>query len=832
MPNLKLALRALFKAPFVTIVAIVSLALGIGANAAIYSLFDQMLLRPLPVRDPGRLVSLSAPGPKPGSQSCNQAGDCDAVFSYPMFRDLQRVQDVFTGLAGHRGFGANLALRGQTPLSADAMLVSGSYFPVLGVTPAVGRLFTPDDDQTIGTNFVAVLSYSYWQNHLGLDPKVLGQTIVVNGQALTIIGVAPQGFEGTTLGTRPQVFVPLTMRGLMSPGWKGFENRQSYWLYVFGRLKPGVSLAQASTRLNALYQPIINDVEAALQKGMSDQTLARFKAKTIPMEDGRRGQSSMHTETRTPLFFLFGITGLVLLIACANIANLLLARGAQRSGEVAVRLALGATRRQLLAQLLTESVLLALLGGAASLLVAAWTLSGIRAMLPADNATILHFALEGRVILFTALVSVATGLLFGMFPALHTTRPDLISSIRANAGQLAGARAAARFRSGLVTAQIALSMALLIAAGLFIRSLVNVSRVDLGIKTDHVITFGVSPELNGYTNERSAVLFQRMHDELAAIPGVTAVTASMVPLLAGDNWGSDVSVEGFKKDPDTDDGSRYNEIAPAYFQTLGVPLLAGREFTAADVSGGPKVAVVNQAFAKKFNLGKDAVGKHMAIGGDSLLDMEIIGLATNAKYSQVKDEVPPLFFIPYRQDTTVGSLSFYVRTAIAPEGILRGIPAAVARLDPNLPVENLKTLPQQARENFFLDRVLSMLSAAFAILATLLAAVGVYGVLAYTVALRTREIGVRMALGADDRQVRGLVMRQVVRMTIIGGIIGVAAAVALGRAVRSLLYGLAGSDPAVIALATSTLVLVALGAGYLPALRASRVHPVQALRYE
>jgi predicted permease len=419
-----------------------------------------------------------------------------------------------------------------------------------------------------------------------------------------------------------------------------------------------------------------------------------------------------------------------------------------------------------------------------------------------------------------------------MFPALHTTRPDLISSIRANAGQLAGARAAARFRSGLVTAQIALSMALLIAAGLFIRSLVNVSRVDLGIKTDHVITFGVSPELNGYTNERSAVLFQRMHDELAAIPGVTAVTASMVPLLAGDNWGSDVSVEGFKKDPDTDDGSRYNEIAPAYFQTLGVPLLAGREFTAADVSGGPKVAVVNQAFAKKFNLGKDAVGKHMAIGGDSLLDMEIIGLATNAKYSQVKDEVPPLFFIPYRQDTTVGSLSFYVRTAIAPEGILRGIPAAVARLDPNLPVENLKTLPQQARENFFLDRVLSMLSAAFAILATLLAAVGVYGVLAYTVALRTREIGVRMALGADDRQVRGLVMRQVVRMTIIGGIIGVAAAVALGRAVRSLLYGLAGSDPAVIALATSTLVLVALGAGYLPALRASRVHPVQALRYE
>jgi predicted permease len=831
MPNLKLALRALFKTPFVTTVACVSLALGIGANAAIYSLFNQILLRPLPVQEPGKLVDLSAPGPKPGSQSCNQAGDCDAVFSYAMFRDLERVQDVFTGIAGHRLFGANLALRGQTPLNGEGTLVSGSYFPVLGLTPALGRLLGPSDDQTIGANFVAVLSYGYWQTQLGSDPTVLNQTIIVNGQPLTIVGVAPRGFEGTTLGSQPKVFVPISMRGLMSPGFTQFDNRQSYWVYLFGQLKPGVPLAQAQTRLNIPYHSIINDVEAPLQKGMSDATMARFKARTVTLEDGRRGQSSIHKQSRTPLLFLLSITGLVLLIACANIANLLLARGAQRSGEVAVRLALGATRGQLLLQLLTESCLLALLGGVASLLVARWTLWGVGAMLPPDNGGILHLQLDSSVILFTLLVSLGTGLLFGMFPALHSTRPDLIGTIRANAGQVAGARAAARFRTGLVTAQIALAMALLITAGLFLKSLINVSRVDLGLNTDNVITFGVSPELNGYNAERSRVFFERLTQELAALPGVTSVSSALVAVLSGNNWGSDVSVEGFKKDADTDDNSRFNEVGSGYFGLLQIRLIAGREFTDADGPGAPKVAIVNETFAKKFGLGRDAVGKRMATG-DSTLDLEIVGLVTDAKYSEVKDEIPPLFFLPYRQDTTVGSINFYLRTAVASEGILRAIPKVVASLDPNLPVEDLKTLPQQVKENFFLDRMISTLSAAFAVLATLLAAVGVYGVLAYSVALRTREIGVRMALGADEGRVRALVMRQVVQITAIGGVIGLAAAFGLGRAIRSLLYGLTGNDPVVMTLATSALVAVALLAGYLPALRASRVAPVQALRYE
>jgi predicted permease len=832
MVNLKLAFRTLFKTPFVTIVAIISLALGIGANAAIFSLFNQMLLRPLPVREPDRLVNLAAPGPKPGSTSCNRAGDCDAVFSYLMFRDLQRAQTVFTGIAAHVAFGANLAYNRQT-MNGAGMLVSGSYFPVLGLTPALGRLLTPDDDKTIGGHFVTVLSYEYWQTYLGADPGVLNQQIIINGHSMTIVGVAPKGFEGTTLGTEPKVFVPISMRGLMSPGFDGFQKRDTYWAYLFARLKPGVSIEQARAGINAVYKPIINDIEAPLQKGLSDQTMARFRAKEITLEDGRRGQSSIHHDAHAPLLLLFAVTVIVLLIACANIANLLLARAANRALEMAVRLSLGASRWQVLKQLLVESCLLAVLGGIASLLVARWTLAFIGALLPPHSAATLQFEVNGSVVAFTALVSIGTGLLFGLFPALHSTRPDLVTTIRANTGQPSGARAAARFRTSLVTAQIALSMALLISAGLFVRSLLNVSRVDLGLEVDHVVTFAISPELNGYTNARSMALFQRVEEELKAIPGVTGATASIVPILAGSNWGNSVSVEGFKRDPDTDAGSRMNEIGPNYFQTLGVSLRAGREFTAADIVGSPKVAVVNEAFAKKFNLGREAVGKHMAVGGpEHKLDIEIVGLVENAKYSQVKDEVPPVYFTPYRQDTTIGWMNFYVRTSLDPAQVLRAIPPLIKRLDPNLPVEELKTLPQQVKENVFLDRMISTLSAAFAALATLLAAVGLYGVLAYTVAQRTREIGVRMALGADSSRVRGMVLAQVARMALVGGGIGVIAALGLGRAARSLLFQLQSYDPMVIALAAAVIALVALGAGYIPALRASRTDPMQALRYE
>jgi len=828
--NIKLAFRHLLKSPFVTGVAIASLALGIGANAAIFSLIDQMLLKRLPVPAPAELVNFKAPGPNPGSQSCSNIGDCREVFSYPMFLDLQREQTVFTDIALHVGFGANISAQGRT-MSADGLMVSGSYFPVLGIAPSLGRLIGPDDAKVKGDGRVAVLAYEYWRGALGADPAVVGKNIIVNGQSLEIIGVAPRGFQGTTLGLQPKLWVPVTLREQMNPGWTGFEKRRSYWAYLFARLKPGVTLEQASASINTQYSAIIQNVEVPLQQGMSDKTMAEFKAKQLVLAPGALGQSSARGEVTTPLAMLFGITLLVLLIACANISNLLLARGAARSGEMAVRLALGGSRRQLVSQLLTESLLLGVLGGLAGLGVAILTLKGISAILPQQATSTFVPHLDMTVIGFTAALAILTAVLFGLFPALHATRPDLISSIREQGGQPSGGRAAARWRTALATAQIGLALALLASAGLFTRSLANISRLDLGVKVDSVITFGVSPELNGYAPGRSHLFFQRLEDDLAATPGVASVSAAMVGLIAGNNWGNDVGVEGFPKGPDVDDNSRFNMVGPGYFATVGIPVLAGREFTRYDAIGTPKVAVVNQAFAKKFKLGANPVGKRMDQGNDSL-DIEIIGLVQDAKYSDVKDEIPPLFFTPYMQDSMVGALSYYVKTTGDPKAMLPVVSRVVSGLDENLPVEQLRTMPEQIRDNVFLDRFVTLFATTFALLATLLAAIGLYGVLAYTVAQRTREIGVRMALGAGPAQVRSMVLVQVGKMVLVGGAIGLVAAIVIGRVAQSLLFQMEGSNPSVLALSAVVLGLVALGAGLAPAIRASRLDPVRALRYE
>jgi putative ABC transport system permease protein len=755
MTPLTFALRTLFKTPFVTAVAIVSLGLGIGANAAIFSMFNQLLLRPLPVQDPRALVNVRSPGPKPGSNSCGSAGPCDAVFSYAMFRDL---------------FNANVAVRGQTS-SEEGLLVSGSYFPVLGVTPVLGRLLTSADDRSPGQSPVAVLSHAFWQSRFGRDPNVLNEPIVVNGESLTIVGIAPRGFAGTTLGSTPDIFVPVTLRGRMLPNFfdGGFEDRRNYWLYLFARLKAGVTSQQAAVALNVPYRSILNEVEAPLQKGLSPQMLERFKAKQMFLDDGARGQSELSGQARAPLRLLLGVTAFVLLIACANIANLLLARSAARAGEMAVRLSIGAGRAQLIRQLLGESLLLAVFGGIGGLLVAQWTLTLLTSVMPREAAGSVRATLDPSVLIFAASLTLGTGMLFGLFPALHSTRPDLVASLKNQAGQPAGARAAARFRTSLATAQIALSMALLVAAGLFTSSLAQVSR----------------------------------------------------------------TVEGFKTDPDTDTNANYNQIGAGYFRMLGMTLIAGREFTPADALGSGKVAIVNEAFAKKFNLGRDAVGRHLGTDGrQSEMSTTIVGLVQNAKYSEVKQEMPPVFFTPYRQDERVGSMTFYVRTAVPPASMFASIRKSVATLDSNLPVERLRTLPEQIRENVFIDRFITTLSAAFAVLATLLAAVGLYGVLAYTVSQRTREIGLRMALGASPARVRGMVLKQVGVMIVIGGAIGLAAAVSLGRLAESMLYQLKGWDPTVLAVSTSLLTIVALIAGFIPAHRASRVEPTRALRYE
>jgi predicted permease len=833
MSSLKYALRTLFKTPFVTIIAIVSLALGIGANAAMFSTFHQMLLESLNVPRPADLVNLSAPGPKPGSQSCGQPGDCNEVFSYAMFRDLQKVQTVFTGIALHQPFGANLAFDEQT-MAGQGLLVSGNYFQVLQLQPALGRLFDSNDDRLVGEAPVAVLSHPFWTKQFGGDAGVLNKTMRINGTTLTVVGVAPPGFEGTTMGSKPQVFVPVTLKGQMNPGWNGWSDRTSYWAYLFARLRPGVAIEAARESLNAQYRAIVNEVESPLQQGMSEATMATFKTKPILVVEGGMGQSTVRSQSKTPLYLLLSVTGLVLLIACANIANLLLARSAARATEMAVRLSIGASRARLMGQLLAESLLLAAFGGVAGLFVAQGTIALLTSLMPAQVAQTMEFRVSGVALLYAGALTIGTGLLFGLFPALHSTRPDLVSALKSGAGQPSGARGAARFRLALATTQIALSMLLLAASGFFLKSLVNISRVELGMRTDHVMSFRISPALNGYTADRSRVFFERLEEELRATPGVTGTTVAAVALISGSNSGNDVAVQGFEAGPDTDSNSRINWVGPGYFSTMGVPLIAGREFTAADLLAAQKVTIVNEEFVKKFKLGRDAVGKMIGSGRGyrSPLDTVIVGVVRNAKYSQVKGQVPPLFFRPYRQNATIGSLSFYVRTAGDPVQMASAINAVVRRLDPHLPVTNLKTLDQQVRDNTFIDHMMTTLSSVFAGLATLLAAVGLYGVLAYTVSQRTREIGLRMALGAAPGRVRAMVLRQVAWMTLIGGVVGLAGAVGIGYSAGSILYEMKPWDPVVLVVSAILLTIVAIGAGLIPAHRAARVDPMIALRYE
>jgi predicted permease len=752
--------------------------------------------------------------------------------SYPMFRDLAAAGGPFTGVAAFRLFPVNASI-GDRTRSQTGLLVSGSYFSVLGLEPALGRLLAPDDDVTPGAHPVAVLGHGFWTTELGADPGVLNRAITVNGIPFTVIGVAPRGFDGTTIGNRPGVYVPVTMREVVEPSTAGqLERRNAYWAYALARLRPGVSIDQARADMDAVYRRIITEVEAPLQPPLSAATLERFLAKPLLLEEGARGQSQMQEGARAPILVLFAITGVVLLIACANIANLLLATGAARGQEMAVRASLGASRGQLLAQLLAESLLLAAAGGVLSVLVARWTLSSIVALLPADAAGALDFRVSPPALAFTAILSLGTGVLFGLYPALASSRTDLVGALKASAGQPSGGRAAARFRGALVTGQIALSMALLASAGLFIKSLVKLGRVELGVQRENLITFAIAPGRNGYENERTAALFERVEDELSALPGVVGVTAANVPILSGSSNGNDVLVEDFEFGPDTDINARTNRIAPAYFSTLGTPLLAGREFSRADGPGSPKVAIVNEAFAEKFGLGRDAVGKRLREGREGELDIEIVGLVQNAKYAQVRDAFQATLYTPYRQIPSLRTMVFYVRTASDPDELLRAIPTLVARIDPDVPVEEPGSLDRTIAENLVVERLIGRLSGAFALLAALLAAIGLYGVLAYTVAQRTREIGLRMALGAETTQVRGMVLAQVVRMIVVGLVLGMLAALGLGRAARSLLYELEPTDPVVLASVTVLVALTAVAAALVPALRASRVHPMRALRYE
>jgi predicted permease len=831
--DLRHAARSLARRPGLTLAALLSLALGIGVNTAIFSVFEQVVLRRLPVVEPDRLVNVTSPGPRRGRTS-SDLGLQGAVFSYPLFRDLTAIDAGFTGIAAFREFRASLASREETS-SGQGMLVSGSYFPTLGLSATVGRLLTPDDDRTPGAQHVAVLSHAYWSARFGASPTIVGDRLTVNGHPLTIVGVAPPGFSSTSEGDAPQVFVPLAMTSLMTPDsdllargegvGSVFENRRDHWLYVFARLGGGVTPESAQDRMNLAFAGVIADLDLPAQSRMSDQVRAQYLARRVLLEEGSRGHRT--GGDRGPLMrVLFGVTALVLLIACANVANLLLARAGDRAAEIAVHVSMGATPGRILTRLLTETTILAVAGGVAGLAVANTTLRLLSSELPAQT-----FEPNGPVLFFTIGLSLATGVLFGLAPALHAIRAGLSETLKAQSGQASTSRVARRFGRALATVQIALATALLAQTGLFIKSLVAIGRVDLGIRAEDLTAFRVSPGLNGYDAQRSLALFEQVEDQLAALPGVSSVTATSVALLTSNNSGTNVTVEGFEPSPDANTSVVFARVGPDYFRTLGIPLIAGREFTRNDAGPKESVAIVNETFASKFGLGTTAVGRRMRIGAGRPLDIEIVGLARDARYSEVKEPPPPQFVVPFRQ-TQPRALTFYVRSSGDPRPLLTAIPAAVHRVDKDLPIENLSTMVAQVQDNVSRDRLLTTVSSAFGVLATLLAALGLYGVLAHAVAQRRREIGIRMAIGATGGRIRRMVLSQLVPMATLGCVTGVVVALAFGRVAASLLFGLEGHDASVIGAAVAAVVLVSFAAGIVPAYRASRIDPVVTLRSE
>ncbi len=827
MARLSYAFRSLSKSPLLCLTVALSLGLGIGANTAIFSLLHQAILASLPVAHPEELAMLTSPADlKSGHVSSNQAGHVDHVFSHPVFRALERRPQGVAGVAAFRLLSANLAFRNQT-VHGDAMVVSGGYFSLLGIQPEAGRILTPADDVPGAGNMVAVLSYNYWTGRLGGQLDALNQPIRVNGHPFTIVGVAPRGFNGITFGDQPDVYVPLSSKPLLTPGRDGTNRFDDYWLYLFARRQPGRSLQQSEDALNGVFRGVMEMQTASLHTNA--KTSARLLASKLELTDGSHGNSNLRDDSRTPILILIAATAMVLLIAMANAASLLLARSAQRKRELAIRAAIGASRGELMAQLLTEAMLLAGAGALAGFAIASVTLRFlVTQMTPGDSpAAFLTTRLETPVLLYGIGLALLTGLICGLYPAWDASRTSAAASLKDAAGQASSGRGVSRVRRGLVCAQVMVSAALLIPTGLFLKSLVNLMHVDLGLKTDRVVTFAISPEQNGYSFEACRALFARAETELAAIPGVTGVTDAMVGLIAGDNWGNSLTIPGLKL-PNMN--ALVNEVSPGFFSQMGIQLIAGREFTGSDNLAGERVAVVNQEFVKHFFGDQNALGRQFRLGDDP--PITITGVVKNSHYAAVKEKQSPVYYLPWRQDKELGELTFYVRSALPVDQTFAQARRVIRSIDANLPLEDLRSLDAQIAESTHTERLILQLTGAFAILATALAMLGLYGVMAFNVTRRTREIGIRLALGAKTAAIRFMVLREMLWILAAGLACGIPAALALARFTESQLYGVRAFDWVVIAGASAVLGLTAVAAALLPANRAAGISPTSALRHE
>jgi predicted permease len=829
--DLKLALRVFWKNPAFAAIVILTLALGSGANTAIFTLLDQVMLRALPVERPDRLVVLSAPGPFSGWSE--QDSDTVVPMSHPMFEGLRDKTPAFASVLAHAPASVHLTLSGGTE-RVNGDLVSGGFFQVLGLRAAHGRLFTPDDDGVPSGHPVVVLGHGLFERSFGGDASVVGRSVDINNHPMTIIGVAPLGFNGVEVGSAIDIYVPLAMQQELQPTWGlRLGDWRSRWLTPMARLEDGVSQAEAQAAANLVYAQLLQEDWAHI-KGGSDSFKGRFFKKTLSLLPGGRGTSGLRDQSGTPLVVLMGMVGLVLLIACANVASLLLTRASSRQKETAVRLALGASRARLVRLQLVESVVLSLAGGLVGLQLAYWVGEALIRALPFQDAVrTLSAAPDLRVGFFTLALAVVTGVGFGLVPAMRASQSDLAPALKSEATAVVGGSGHFRLRKGLVVAQVALSLLLLIGAGLFTRSLMNLRGLDPGFKPDRLFAFDVDPARSGQDFTARVATLRRIQEELAAEPGVASASAAAVTLMSNSNSSSTVRVDGYLSKEGEDMNPNFNYVAPGFFETLGLPLIAGRDLADSDRLGTPQVAVVNEVFAQHYFKKENAVGRRIGLGrrGEGY-PIEIVGVVRDGKAASLRDEPRRFVYVPYTQEESIGSLTYYVRSSVESNAFGARLRAAVGRVDSTLPVTDLKTMEAQIGESLFVERMVAVLSAAFGLLATLLAAIGLYGVMSYAVTMRTREIGLRVALGADQRAVLMLVLREVAMLAALGIAIGLPGGYGLGKVVESQLYGLNARDPLTFAVATLALVTTAFVAGLIPALRAARVDPMTALRYE
>ncbi len=831
LADLKFALRTLSRSPLFACVAILSLGLGIGANTAIFTLLDQLMLRLLPVSNPEQLVMIWTKGPHNGSNWGSRA------LSYPMYQDFQQKAPAFESVFCRRQTPLSVTFDGQTE-RVNAELVSGNFFAALGVGPAAGRVFSPElDDRQYKGHPHVVLNHDYWITRFGGKSDVIGKKILVNNFPMTIVGVSAAGFHGLDPSHSPQLRVPIQMTPVAISARDNMGDRRTRWVQVFARMKPGQTVESTRASLEPLFKQIINEeVKMPAFAKSTDYNRKQFLTMTTQVEPAATGYSQMREQSSKALIVLMCMVGLVLLIACANVANLLIARAMARQKEIAVRLSVGASRGQLVRQLLIESTALALIGGAAGLFLSFWTTKGLLAMLPQEGTPlVLRAEPDARILIFTFVLSLATGIIFGLIPALKSTRLDLWSTLKDVVGAIAGGGSSAALRKSLVAAQVALSFLLLFGAGLFVRSLQNLKEARTGFEEiGNLVKFEVAPALNGYSLERQKAFFKQVLEDVRTLPGVKSAGYSQVQVLAGDEWDSTMSVEGHQAQDGEDMQAFMNALSPGYFKAMGVDIVEGRDFDDRDTGKEVTAAIVNRKFATHFFGDKSALGRHVGFGGNpgTKLPIEIIGVTEDTLYEGPRQGVRRQVFIPHAQSQFPSGVAYYVRAGVDSSALFQSLRGAVKKIDPAMPVYDMATLEGRLDQTLLTERLIAILSACFGFLATLLAAIGLYGVMAFVVTRRTKEIGVRMALGANSTSVLWLVMKEVLLLLGIGLAIGIPTAIALGQYVASQLFGIKPHDPLVAGIAIILLVAVASLAGIIPARRASRVDPMLALRYE